>query len=331
MDIKEFKSILEEKIKKSDQVFITPHVGIDFDAIASSIGFSLISKKLAKPNYIFIYDNQFSIDPGVQIILDEYSSKASFINLEKYKKIKGDNDLLISTDTCSTKLIGCRDYLEDFKDIVALDHHNKNEYTVDASTIYIPEKISSTSEIMVDLLCKFGIKYDSNIANYLLSGIYLDTAKLSKGIGPKTFNIVSKLIEKGASLETVQEYFAEDFKSNQRIQEIVRNTEFMTYTFAIAMSTDDIRYSKEEIAKAADHLLSYKSVDASFAAGYTDEDCISISARSKGKIDVSEIMKTMSGGGNTYSAATKINNESMEEVKTKLLKELKPKYFQNNK
>lgn len=326
MDIKEFKLILEEKIKTSSQVFITPHVGVDFDAIASAIGFSLISKKLSRPSYIFIYEDGNRIEPGVKLITEEYGNNVSFISIDRYKKLKGDNDLLIVTDTNKRNLIGCRDYLDEFKNIIVLDHHKTDENTIPNNALYIPEAVSSTSEVMVDLLCKFGIKYDCNVANYLLAGIYLDSDKLRKGVTSKTFRVVSKLIEKGANFEKVQEFFAEDFKSDQKIQDLVQKTIFITYTFAVAFENGDTVYSKEELAKVADKLLSYKMVDASFAAGNIDDDTISISARSSGKIDVSQIMKAMDGGGNIYSAATKVKDEDILDVKKKLLKKLKPSF-----
>ena len=67
--------------------------------------------------------------------------------------------------------------------------------------------------------------------------------------------------------------------------------------------------------------------DAAFAAGFIDEDLISISARSKGKVDVSKIMNIMNGGGNIYSAATKINSKELNEEGKKLELLTKPNFY----
>lgn len=325
--LKEFKLNLDAVIKESDQVFISPHLYADFDAIASAIGFSLISTKCSKPNYIFMYDDPYKMEPGVKAIIEESKSRFSYIGIDRYLKLKGDQDLLITTDTNKSNLIGCSDYLDQFKRVITLDHHDVGEQTISTNFQYISTEVSSTSEMMVDLLCQFGIKYDSDIANYLLSGIYLDTDKLQKRMSPKTFQIVSKLLTKGANLEKVQEFFAEDFKNDQKIWALIQKTVLFTNTYAVAIEDSDTIYTREDLAKVADKLLNYRAVDASFAVGKVDENVVSISARSRGRVDVSKIMSLMAGGGNVYSAATKIEDESTEEIGKTLIKTLKPGFF----
>ena len=325
--LKDAKVLLENYIKDSNQVFITPHLCADFDAIASAIGISLISNKFSKPNYIFICDDPYKMEPGVKLITEEYADKVNFIDMERYNKLKSNNDLLIATDTNKSYLVGCEKSLNEFKNIIVLDHHMQDEKTIKTDDIYIPKNTSSASEIVVELLCKFGIKYSSDIANYLLSGIYLDTDKLRKGVTARTFQIVSKLLEKGANLDKVQEFFAEDFKNDQKIQDLISKTILTTYTYAIAIEMDDILYTREELAKVADKLLTYKTIDATFAVGSIDENTVSVSARSKGKVDVSKIMSLMNGGGNIYSAAAKIENATTDEVGKTLMKTLKPNFY----
>ena len=62
-----------------------------------------------------------------------------------------------------------------------------------------------------------------------------------------------------------------------------------------------------------DYLLNY-GVDASFAIGNIDEDLISISARSKEKVNVGDVMHELEGGGNQFSGATKLTDCSIEEA-----------------
>ena len=61
--------------------------------------------------------------------------------------------------------------------------------------------------------------------------------------------------------------------------------------------------------------------------GKISDDVISISARSKGMLNVGEVMSQLQGGGNEHSGATKIKDESIEEVGTKLKKLLKNPYY----
>jgi c-di-AMP phosphodiesterase-like protein len=126
--------------------------------------------------------------------------------------------------------------------------------------------------------------------------------------------------------------FLEDFEHDREVQRLVDNTDFLSYIFAIASDKDDSGkiYDVEDIAKTADYLLKYR-VNATFAIARIDEETIAVSARSKGVIDVSSIMKLLGGGGNEHSAAAKIKGKSIEEVKEFLYKLLIPtNYLQDD-
>ena len=60
--LKGFKVELDRRLSSAKQVFIVPHMGVDFDAIASCIGMSLIVRKLGITCYIIINDLPLKID-----------------------------------------------------------------------------------------------------------------------------------------------------------------------------------------------------------------------------------------------------------------------------
>lgn len=174
----------------------------------------------------------------------------------------------------------------------------------------------------------FKIKCPVDVANYLLAGIYLDTNKLTKNTTADTFKIIAKLMENGAENSIIDNWFSEDFESDKRVLELVSKTDIYKYSFAIMLAEEECEYTKEELAKVADFLLKY-GVDASFAVGKVDENIVSISARSKSKVNVGEVMKELEGGGSPYSAATKLKDISIEETGKRLMKLIKPKYTIN--
>ena len=88
----------------------------------------------------------------------------------------------------------------------------------------------------------------------------------------------------------------------------------------IAVANGDITYEQVLIAKAADTMLSIEGVAASFVIAKREDQKISISARSNGKINVQIIMEQLKGGGHLTNAATQIENKSVQEVE-QLLKE----------
>lgn len=325
-NICEIKKILELKIGESKQVILTGHVGADFDSIASCIAMSEIAKKFKTDVYILYNDQEIKVEPGVKQMIDSTNSTINYINNEEYKKIKTNKDLLITLDVSCKDILPCKDYLDSFKDIIVIDHHKQNDNKIDTPYKYININISSAAEIMTNLLISYKINFTKNIANYLLAGIYLDTDKYTKNCNSKTMNTVSKLLDRGADIAKVNEFFATDFESDRRVQDLVSKANFITYSIAICIADDDVLYTKEELAKVADYLLRFKA-DAAFAAGFIDDELISISARSKGKVDVSKIMNKMNGGGNVYSAATKIKSNELDEEGRKLELLTRPNFY----
>lgn len=324
MDVKNLKVNLEQKIIDGEKVYIFPHKNADFDAIASSLGVSLISDKLKKENHIIIGDPIYKLDHGVQSIIEEQKEEHSIIDCEQYEKERTDNSLNILCDVNKPQLLYVKEFDKD--NLVIIDHHDKDNETFKASLAHIDSTASSASEIVTTLLSLYKIKIPQNIANILLTGILLDTNRLTKNVSSDTMRSVTRLLESGATMDKAGDYFTEDFNSDRKVQELVNETEFINYTIAIVQGNKDETYTKEELAKAADYLLKYK-VDAAYAIGNTGDNVISISARSKHTIDVGDVMRELKGGGNPYSGGAEITDSSIEEVGDKLKKLILPNHY----
>lgn len=324
-DLKTLKKSLEGKIEECDRTIILPHNNADYDAIGSAIGLSMIPKKLKKPSYVLCNDSTYKMEFGLQKILEEAKDNVEFINKDKYFSMEGVRDLFILTDVSNLKLISIPEIVNKSSDIIVIDHHDKTPYLVTGNYNYVDTKASSASEIVTRLLKTFKIKIPSNIANYLLAGIYLDTEKFSK-ISGETSKVMTTLFDSGASMDVVKKWFVESFESYKKVQCVVSNVNLLNYKLAIALGEEDVFYQREELAKAADAILKF-DVDASFAIGRIDNDTISISARGNNLVDVGSIMRELDGGGNHHAAATKIDGSNLIETKDRLVKVLKPKYY----
>ena len=99
-------------------------------------------------------------------------------------------------------------------------------------------------------------------------------------------------MENGASNSVIDNWFTEDFESHKRVLELVSKANIYKYSFAIVLAEEGCEYTREELAKVSDYLLKY-GVDAAFAIGNVDENLISISARSKERVNVGDIMKEL--------------------------------------
>ncbi len=324
LDIKNLRINLENKILEHNKTIIIPHKGADFDAIASSLGVSLIADRFRKENHILVGDPIYKLDHGVQTIIEQVKEDHSIITLDQYKKETPETDLTVLCDVNKAKLTYLNDYDRDH--LVIIDHHDKDGETLEASLEHIDNTASSASEIVTNLLTQFKIKVPAYMANILLAGILLDTNRLSKNVSSDTMKVVTRLLESGATMEGAGDYFTEDFNSDRKIQELVSGTKFLNYTIAIILADESKEYTKEELAKAADYLLRYK-VDAAYAIGNIGDGEISISARSKESVNVGDVMRELEGGGNQYSGATKLTGTTIGEVGERLRKVILPNHY----
>ena len=329
--IKDLKVNLESKILASKNIVIVPHTrkaNIDLDAIGSAIGLSLIISKLQKKSSIVIEESQiYKINNSVKNVIDTADKNFNIVSKDKYINMLNEDDLFILTDVNKRDLTWLEEVNNINKEnIIIIDHHDIGPTTIDSNYTYINTTSSSACEIITKLLSQFKIKCSAEVANYLLAGIHLDTNRLTKNTTPDTFKIVAKLMESGASNSVIDGWFAEDFESDKRVMELISKAIIYKYSFALVLAEETCEYTREELAKVSDHLLKY-GVDATFAIGKVEENLISISARSKEKVNVGEVMKELGGGGNRYSAATKISDESVEEVGKKLIKIIEPPYI----
>ena len=290
-DSRNIKECLDKLLNDNDRVFIIPHNRPDMDALGASIGMSLICKKNKKRSFIVVDDDIEKIESATRKVIEDVKNEFDFIKASDIPNYITDKSLMIAVDVNKTNLISVTKYLSDFNDIFILDHHKTDNNTIKTPYLFIDEKMSSACEEVSRLLFLNGVKITKDHANYLLAGIMLDTNRLTKNVSTETFSVAAKLTSRGADSMVANNMFLEDFDHDRAIQRLVDNTIFPQYTFAIASDSDDSSkiYEIEDIAKAADYLLKY-NVNATFAIGYIDENTISISARSKGIIDVSKII-----------------------------------------
>ena len=237
--IKDLKLYMTDRIINANKVIIVPHNKPDFDAIGSAAGITLIAKKFKKESRIIVNDNIDTINNGARVIIEQLdNSKDLVINNDTYRIIKDKNDLFVLTDVNTHELISISDLLIP-KNTIVIDHHDLSKDCVECDYRYIDTKASSASEIITKLLCNFKIKIPSDIATYLLAGIHLDTARLSKNTSSETFKIISKLLDSKADVNRVSEFFVEDFYSDRKVQNLVNRLDVSHYTIGTIIADEN--------------------------------------------------------------------------------------------
>ena len=314
---------LIEQINNHDSFIILAHKSIDLDAFGSALCMYQLIESYQKEVYILMANNikNLSIEKSMNL-LKENDIQIEYMTKDKMK-IKGKNTLVIILDTNKLELLEYPNIIEQYRDIVLIDHHIESERTLSNLLIkYINPKVSSTAEIMTELIKYQNITIAKEIATILLAGLTVDTNNFNVKTSHKTFSAASYLITLGADNIQKQLLLKEDKESYIVRQDFVKNSNMINDHMALCIMDHKI-YQNHELALIAEDLLQFDNVEASFTVGFIGKKQIGISARSVGKIDVEKFMRSLGGGGHKTDAACTIKSNSLHKVVKKLLKQIK--------
>ena len=329
-NLSDLQSRLREQMNHCSKVFIVGHNSPDFDAIGSAIGLSVLAKALGKEHYIIVDDDPSTIEPGAKKIIDESKDTMPFITHKDFLEKVDSDSMLIVTDTNRLGSISVADQLNSFKSIFIVDHHCEGKDTILTDNSFISVDSSSSCEIVTRLLNEMKIPYEPHVASYLLSGISLDTKRFKQSTTAITHDVAEKLLERGAQIDYVNNLFLQDFDSYCRISNLIVNgTTIHKYSkslltpiqvsFTIDRNHPTTVYQKEDYAKAADQMMKFNGMDASFALGFIGPDMVHVSARSGKRVNVGKIMNQMNGGGNLQSAGGQYRTNDPFQIEKKLI------------
>lgn len=326
MKLIERKKEFKKKITKAKTVFIMAHKDLDLDALGSSIGLYFILEKLNKNCYLIINDNNH--ESGVNKVLQELEGCLNIIKsteIEKNLYIREKKNLLIILDTNKKELVGAVDALDyfDFNNIIILDHHDLGETSIETGLRIIDNEISSTCEMITNLIESYKIELDPYYATLLLSGIVLDTNNFTLKTTKETYYAAYYLSSMGASTKKVQYLLKQDLKEYIERQQLITNVDIINDRIAIAKGSPYTTYRREDLAKIADTLLFFNDIEASFVIAKSTSKTIAISARSMGNFNIANILTPLGGGGSNLSGAARLTDTTISKVETKLKQILK--------
>lgn len=337
----EIVSTIEKNIKKASKVFITGHIRPDYDAIGAAAGILSMVEQLSKKKkgYIVIGDSIEDIDSDIKKIITDLGNRLNIITLDEYEKLKDDNSILIMVDVNKKNRICFKDKLDDFKEIIIIDHHDEKEgETVETSEKLIYPTATSACELVTQAMLakdkkdsKSKYKIPKDIATLLYAGIRLDTDGYKIEKNNITHAVTAKLFENGADKEYVGKLFRTDRATYNVVSNLINNgtilrqysKEFVELGIAFSLNKEypHYIYKPEELAKSSDTQVGFKDTDAAFTLGYLKTGLVGISARSSStSINVGKIMEQMDGGGNATSAGTQLLSDDIESIEDKLIR-----------
>lgn len=318
---------LTEMIHDSDRVLIMGHKFADFDSVASALGIWRIAKVLGRKAGIVLDLEKNVSGPLVELALESKQADMFLSPIDAADLITK-NTLLVVVDTHVNGLVQSKEVLDKSQNIFIIDHHRKVVDHIEKATVsYHEPSASSASEMVTEIAQYVALKYknlDTLTANALLAGMMLDTKNFTIKTNVRTFEAAAYLKRCGADSAVVKKMFASSqgvFKAKAKLmaEAIIENGCAIA---SYVVTDDDTRLAGPS---AADELLQVQGVKASFIV-YKTKDCVNISARSLGEVNVQVILEKMGGGGHLTMAGCQLKDKTVEQV-TKELQQTIADYF----
>ena len=308
--------ILEE-IKKAETIVLLTHETPDGDAIGSSLAMKLALEKLGKKAELIMssYAKTFDYLPEVNDIKKESQ-------IEEY-------DLAISLDCATLKRLDNKEYFEKAKKTIVIDHHGSNNMYGDIN--YVNPVAPACSEILLAMFSYYGIEVDVKIGTCLMTGIITDTGGLQyPSTTADTFEYAAELLRKGVDIadickRTLQTKTKANFELTKRVMDRMELLE----DGKVAFSYIDQKDMNEVNAEEGDHegLVNIgRNIDgvevSIFIRQKENENAYKVSMRSGSYVNVSDVCLMFGGGGHPRAAGALVQG-SVEQVKDKLVNEVK--------
>ena len=324
---------ISDKIRSVDQVFVVGHKNLDMDALGSAVGMQLFASNITENSYAVYDADQMSPDIERAVNFLEKEGVTKLLSLADAMRLVTKRSLLILVDHSKTALTLSKGFYELFTQTIVIDHHRRDQdFPENAVITYIESGASSASELVTELI-QFQNSKKNRLsrmqASVLMAGMMLDTKNFTSRVTSRTFDVASYLRTRGSDSIAIQEIAATDFEEYREVNELILQGHKLGSDILIAQAKDSTTYDTVVISKAADAMLAMSGIEASFVLAKNTQGFISISARSRSKINVQRIMEELGGGGHFNLAAAQIENMSLSEVGEKLtqlvLDELKEK------
>lgn len=285
-------------IKAYDNIVIARHIGIDPDAMASTIALKESIKQT------FPDKNVYAIGNG--------SVKFNFIgHLDKgidFNKI--DNILLIVLDTPDKKRVDMEE-LSHYEYSIKIDHHPFIEKFCDIEVI--DDNKSSASEMIYDFITETKLEMNKKICEILYAGVVADTNRfMFNNSKADTFKIVSDMIN-NYDLDITNVYmnlYKRPMTEVRLFGYMANNMKITDNGLGYIKVTDEVLNKYKVDAATSGNLINeFNSIEELMVWMTATEDAkngvIRVSIRSRGPV-INKLAERYGGGGHALASGVKL-------------------------
>ena len=290
-------------ISEFDKIVIARHVGVDPDAMASTMSL--------KDSILLTFPEKKVYAVG--------SGSNRFAYLGKLDKLDDMKDaLLIVLDTPDIRRIDGIN-LDDFKKIIKIDHHPFVESY--ATLEYIDDTASSASELVLELINETPLLMNENIASKIYLGIVSDTNRfMFNNSTSKTFLSVAKMInDYGIEIDKLYEPLYLRPLNEVKLEGFIGlNLNVSENGVAyIKLTKDILEKYKVDAASPGNMINNFNYINEVLVWAFFTEDVknenIRVSVRSRGPV-INTSLSKYNGGGHKYASGARIKTMSEAEA-----------------
>jgi len=313
-DVKEIFKILNN----SYNICITGHKAPDGDCIGSVMALYEFLKPLNKNVSVYIDGSiPFNYIPFVKdgVIMKEYDNT--------------EYDVLFILDCSDTDRLGkFKGIINHAKKTICIDHHKTNNSFADINII--DTEISSTGELLYDVMKSSEMEITKETAVYIYIAILTDTGKFSySNTSSYTHNKTAELLNLGVDVAKIDNIIYNSKPSNvvKAYINCISGIElYYDNKFGITCITQKILKNNNvemgDIDGVVEFIREIKEVEVSCVLKESENKSTKVSLRSKNNIDVSEVSLLYGGGGHSKAAGFEIN-DTIENTKKILINNFK--------
>lgn len=307
-------NILEE-IKKAETILLLTHQTPDGDAIGSTLAMNIALKNIDKKPDMIIRE--------VPRTFDFLPCRKQIINDSDIKQY----DLVISLDCADLNRLEGKEYFEQAKKTIVIDHHSSNKMFGDFN--FVNPVSPACCQVLIGMFDYFNIDINQDIGTCLLTGIITDTGGFKyPGITAETFEFTAELLQKDVNVSDIyRRVLQTKTKANfELMKKTIDRMEFLedgkvTFTYIDKKDLDEVQAEVGDHEGLVEIGRDIEGVEVSIFIRQENEDTYKISMRSGDKVNVSDVCLMFGGGGHQRAAGASMHG-TVEEIKEKIIKEI---------
>ncbi len=294
-------------LTKSDSVVIASHIDPDGDALGSSLALALLLRQMGKE--VFVYNRDlvpysYKFLPGAELVTDILPKNC---------------DLLCLLDCSEMARAGeCLSAWKGYRQSLCIDHHLTAEVNADINLIY--SQACATGELVYELAVVLKPDFGIEIAVNLYTAILTDTGSFRySNSTPSSFAIAGDLVARGVEPWeiTQQVYESQPLERIKLIGRVLKTLQISDSRLAAAVwVTEEMFAETGTNSEYTDGLVNYPrsiaGVEVAFMAREIGPDEYKFSFRSRGRVNVAELVVGFGGGGHHNAAGCRLKGPLLE-------------------